>query len=73
MADTVLEFSCLFTKDYPDENADIYDAVAEASKKSWSEFWMTGGAVDFSECTDPRAFELERRVSAFTISDKNTV
>jgi hypothetical protein len=23
---------------------------------------MTGGAVDFSECTDPRAFELERRV-----------
>ena len=62
VADTVLEFSCLFTKEFPDEKADIFDAVAEASKKSWSEFWMTGGAVDFSECTDPRAFELERRV-----------
>jgi len=61
-SDTVLEFSCLFTKEYSGEKADIFDAVDKASKKNWSEFWMTGGAVDFSECTDPRAFELERRV-----------
>lgn len=62
VTDTVLEFSCLFTKEFPEERADIFDEVAEASKKSWSEFWMTGGAVDLSECTDTRAFELERRV-----------
>lgn len=28
----------------------------------WNNFWKTGGAVDFSETADPRAFELERRV-----------
>jgi len=28
----------------------------------WNNFWETGGAVDFSETADPRAFELERRV-----------
>jgi hypothetical protein len=61
-ADTVLEFSCHFAKELPDEKAEKFDEVAEASNKSWSDFWMTGGAVDFSKCTDPRASELERRV-----------
>ena len=28
----------------------------------WNNFWETGGAVDFSETADPRAFELERRI-----------
>ena len=28
----------------------------------WKAFWESGGAVDFSRCTDPRAVELERRV-----------
>lgn len=28
----------------------------------WRENWSRGGFVDFSECTDPRAPELERRV-----------
>ena len=32
-----------------------------ASKKHWKSFWMSGGAVDFSGSSDPRAFELERR------------
>jgi hypothetical protein len=61
-ADTVLEFSCHFVKELPEEKAEKFDEVAEAGKKSWSDFWMTGGAVDFSECTDPRAYELERRL-----------
>ena len=61
-ADSVLEFSCLFTKELEDEAFYSFNPVAEACKKSWSDFWMTGGAVDFSECTDPRASELERRV-----------
>src|SRR5690606_7653777 len=32
------------------------------SENLWKKFWSTGGAVDFSACTDPRARELERRV-----------
>ena len=34
---------------------------SEASRY-WDYFWRSGGVVDFSECTDPRAQELERRV-----------
>lgn len=30
--------------------------------RTWESFWQSGGAVDFSQCTDPRAFELERRI-----------
>ena len=61
-ADTVFEFSCHFTREISDENTDSFNLVDEASKKSWALFWTTGGAVDLSECTDTRAFELERRI-----------
>ena len=61
-ADSILEFSCHFTKNVPEGKTDSFNEVEEACRKSWSDFWMTGGAVDFSECSDPRAFELERRV-----------
>ena len=30
--------------------------------KAWNRWWNAGGIVDFSQCTDPRAKELERRV-----------
>lgn len=33
-----------------------------ASRKSWESFWNSGGAVDLSKATDPRAMELERRI-----------
>lgn len=33
-----------------------------ASKIHWKHLWMTGGAVDLSGSTDPRASELERRI-----------
>jgi hypothetical protein len=36
--------------------------VLAAAETSWAEFWAVGGQIDFSECTDPRAGELERRV-----------
>lgn len=36
--------------------------VFAASAAHWPRFWESGGAVDFSGSTDPRAFELERRV-----------
>ena len=32
------------------------------SINGWKKFWESGGAVDFSETKDPRAFELERLV-----------
>jgi hypothetical protein len=34
----------------------------DASIRHWKEFWSTGGAVDLSGSTDPRAPELERRI-----------
>lgn len=33
-----------------------------ASVSHWKEFWSTGGAIDLSGSTDPRAAELERRI-----------
>lgn len=36
--------------------------VRAASSRYWDYFWRSGGVVDFSRCTDPRARELERRV-----------
>ena len=48
------------------ENTDAasykYDKVAEKSTDVWTKFWHNTGVVDFSDCTDPRAPELERRV-----------
>jgi hypothetical protein len=39
-----------------------FDAVRAAAAHHWQRFWSSGGAIDFSACTDPRAAELERRV-----------
>jgi hypothetical protein len=61
-ADSVFEFSCRFSKTQIDNELDDFATVHEASRQSWENFWMSGGVVDFSECIDPRAFELERRV-----------
>lgn len=38
------------------------ESVRKASERYWDYFWRSGGVVDFSRCTDPRARELERRV-----------
>jgi hypothetical protein len=39
-----------------------YAAVVRAARAHWPRFWGSGGAVDFTGSTDPRARELERRV-----------
>jgi hypothetical protein len=57
-----LEFSCLFTPDSPDMELPAFEETQNNNEHHWEEFWMSGGAVDFSDCTDPRAHELERRV-----------
>ncbi len=38
------------------------DAAPGAVADHWRRFWTSGGAVDFTGSTDPRARELERRV-----------
>ena len=45
----------------PLPRADYRAAVAGVSEH-WRLYWSTGGAIDFSGSTDPRAAELERRV-----------
>lgn len=39
-----------------------FSAVSAASIQHWKDFWTSGGVVDLSGNTDPRAFELERRI-----------
>jgi rhamnogalacturonyl hydrolase YesR len=39
-----------------------YDQAHKAVLKAWPRFWLKGAIADFSQCTDPRAKELERRV-----------
>ena len=55
-----LTFSVRFSKQYePTRGA---NEIFTASAQHWESFWSRGGAVDFSDCTDDRARELERRV-----------
>lgn len=60
--DSVFEFSIRFSKILPDDKVLNFNETEAASSEGWKSFWTSGGAVDFSDCTDPRAFELERRV-----------
>jgi len=63
------EYSISFTpQNNPTSSADMqklilnYAETENNSKQNWKAFWESGGVLDFSECTDPRADELERRV-----------
>lgn len=58
---TKFEFSVMFS---PEEDLEVinFESTQSSSKTEWEKFWNSGGAIDFSECTDPRAKELERRV-----------
>ena len=40
----------------------LYSQQMDSLIGAWAKFWQSGGMVDFSLCTDPRARELERRV-----------
>jgi hypothetical protein len=63
--DGEISFSCLFLKEKPDDsemNSLSFESDLIKIKDWWNGFWKKGGAVDFSACTDTRAFELERRV-----------
>jgi polygalacturonase len=40
----------------------VFDQELRTVLRSWNRWWQEGALVDFSQCTDPRAKELERRV-----------
>ena len=39
-----------------------YDQYHKVTQRHWHSWWQEGAIADFSQCTDPRAKELERRV-----------
>jgi hypothetical protein len=57
-----ISITCSFTPFQPKEKNPDFDSVIAVSESDWHDFWYNGAAVDFSDCTDPRAKELERRV-----------
>lgn len=63
-SDNLLSFSCEFSENpiQPGEISYSFDQSLKAVMKYWAAFWNSGGITDFSQCTDPRAKELERRV-----------
>ena len=56
-----LTFSCLFSSKDLSAPLPNFAQTESNNLKSWGDFWKTSGVVDFSDCTDPRAHELERR------------
>ena len=49
-------------QNYIPEPALVFDQELRSVLKAWNRWWQEGAIVDFAECTDPRAKELERRV-----------
>jgi hypothetical protein len=39
-----------------------FDETTSNSGEKWGGYWMSGGAIDFSACTDSQTDELERRI-----------
>ena len=62
---SVFEFSCLFQSlnNYRvvPHRVLLFNKTYQSSIAGWNKFWLSGGAVDFSETKDKRAFEIERR------------
>jgi hypothetical protein len=61
-AGDTLSFVCAFAPGELPASLPDAEATFAANRKRWPTYWKSGGAVDFSHCTDPRAPELERRV-----------
>ena len=58
-----LAFTCRFVGEEPTADAlPLFAETMDASAAHWTGFWKNGAIVDFSQCTDSRAKELERRV-----------
>jgi hypothetical protein len=55
------KFSFTFSKDSIFKK-DALHRIFNDSKDGWEKYWLSGAAIDFAECTDTRAPELERRI-----------
>ena len=55
-------FSCCFSRDTSMTNIPDFQDTRKNSQEQWKKFWNSGGAVDFFGSTNPKAFELERRI-----------
>lgn len=59
--DDQFAFSVFFDKKEEGKGSNFND-TQKMSAGEWRKFWSEGAAIDFSECEDPRASELERRI-----------
>jgi protein-glucosylgalactosylhydroxylysine glucosidase len=57
----IFELTCLFEGKKKLAVLSGFKAVSKNSSDAWKKFWLSGGAVDFSQVKDKRAFEIERR------------
>lgn len=57
----VLELVAAFSPDGA-SRAGAFAECQRAAGNHWNRFWKTGGAIDLSGSSDPRWFELERRI-----------
>jgi hypothetical protein len=57
-----IELTACFSPKKIASDPDSVSAVESASRAHWRHYWLTGGAIDLSGNTDPRAAELERRI-----------
>jgi len=58
----VLEFSLLFSPGGEEAPLTLFAETEQAAARHWKQFWTEGAALSFEGSTDPRAFELERRI-----------
>ena len=56
-----MELACQFSPATITDVLPDFDETAAASRRQWEAFWSCGAMIDFGECNDPRAKELERR------------
>ena len=57
-----IELTTCFSPTKIATEADAASVVEAASRAHWQQYWMTGGVIDLSGNSDPRAAELERRI-----------
>lgn len=58
---TDLKLTCEYAEQVSSVN-NTFDEVADAAKAYWNSYWQKGAMVDFGQCKDSRAQEMERRV-----------
>ncbi|WP_163323326.1 hypothetical protein [Draconibacterium mangrovi] len=59
---STVEFSTTYSATPIGNEVPDFDSTKKANAEYWENFWMNGGAIDLSESTDPRWYELERRI-----------